>query len=67
MKKSILLDGVYGKFTVGAGIPVIGDNDKEIGITNGDGTVTITDPEIISLIEEKGKDVISFVYKEEKS
>ncbi len=65
-KESLILDSVYGKFTVTADLPVIDENNKVIGFTNGDGSITITDPEMISLIE-KGENVLSFAYKEEKA
>ena len=65
-RESIIINAIYGKVSLGANIPITGDNDKVIGFTNGDGSVTITDPEMISLMEEKGIDVISFSYKEEK-
>ena len=65
MKKSLIVNADYGKFSLPAGIPVLDETDKEIGITNGDGTVKITDPEIISLMESKGTDIISFAYKGE--
>ena len=63
--QEFIVNESYGKFVVPAGMPVRDDAGKIIGITNGDGSISITDPEFIKIITElKTKPLSVSYYKE---
>lgn len=58
----------YGKkYDTPANLPVINESGKVIGVTNIDGSISITDPDFIKEINVKEKQVVSISFKEVKS
>lgn len=58
---------VVGVNDIPASLPVINESGKVIGETNGDGSISITDPDFIKEINVKEDQVVSILFKEEKS
>lgn len=63
MKKYDTTVGTYG---TPPGMPITFDG-KVIGVSNNDGTISITDPDFIKEINVKENQVMSISFKEEKS
>lgn len=49
-----------------SGLPVIDSNGKVIGVTNSDGTISITDIDYINEVINKKACALSVAFKEEK-
>lgn len=58
---------VMGVYDIPASLPVVNESGKVIGITNSDGSISITDPDFIKEIISKEEKQISISFKEEKS
>jgi len=64
-EKVNILSYAYETVEIPAGMPVRDDAGKIIGVTNGDGSISITDPEFIKIITElKTKPLSVSYYKE---
>lgn len=57
---------VAGVHDIPANLPVFDESGKVIGVTNSDGSISITDPDFIKEMNAKENQVMSISFKEEK-
>lgn len=57
---------VLGVHDVPAGLPVINESSKVVGVTNTDGSISITDSDFIKAMNLIENQVVSISFKEEK-
>lgn len=60
-------ENVVGARDIPANLPVINESGRVVGVTNSDGSISITDPDFIKEMNVKENKVMSISFKEEKS